>query len=246
MINDIPGRFQKTSISHDHCSTIISPDSGIDMHLKKMYPAFAERIEQVNIGTFVEDTCACFANLDRTPGIVITHPLNDVADFELVFGALKHLVVDGCEFILVIIGTGPAEEQIRTLLDSLGLSQITSIISDIRPIRSLFSGADIFVQPQPANSFNSLLLEAMGVGMVVAGCKGGIDELLIENQTALIFDHTDQLSIYAVLRRFLDQRQLARQLAGRAQDYLRENHTVSKMVSAMLEIYRNAVEWMKR
>jgi hypothetical protein len=37
-----------------------------------------------------------------------------------------------------------------------------------------------------------------------------------------------------------DRRELARQIATAAQEYLRKNHTVSEMVSSMLRIYRDA------
>jgi len=246
MINSLAKRFLRFAISSAHCASIIAPAQSIADHLGKICPNLAERIEQVNIGTFVEDTCTCFCAVSRVPGIVIAKPLNDVAEFEPVLNAMKHLAIDGCEFQLAIIGTGPAEAQVRKLLRNLGLSHLVSIVAGIKPARSIFAGADIFIQPRPTNSFNSLLLEAMGVGMAVAGCKGGVDDLIIEGKTAVVFDHEDELSIYATVQQLLNQRQVARQIALSAQVYLRENHTVSKMVSTLLQIYYNAQQWMKR
>ena len=75
------------------------------------------------------------------------------------------------------------------------------------------------------------------MGTAVAACKGGVDDLIIEKRTAAVFDPGDQLSIYNCLQELLDKRELARQLATGAQEYLRENHTVSKMVSAILQTY---------
>jgi len=246
MIDAVPKRFPRLVISSTHCAAIITPAHTVSATLQKTYPNFAERIEQINMGTFVEDTCACFCVHSRIPGIVIAHPLDDVADFELVLGAIKHLAIDGLEFLLVIIGTGPAEERIHKLLTNLGLSQFACIIGDLQPARSVFAGTDIFIQPQPAKNFSPLILEAMSVGMAVAAPKGGVDDMIIEEKTAVIFDHTDELSIYATLQRLLDKREFARQIALAAQSHLRENHTVSKMLSSILQIYHNARQWMKR
>jgi glycosyltransferase involved in cell wall biosynthesis len=80
----------------------------------------------------------------------------------------------------------------------------------------------------------------MSVGSAVAGCKGGVDDLIIEEETAVVFDPNDEISIRSSLQRLFDSRELAQQIAESAQEYLRKNHTVSEMVSSMLRIYRDA------
>ena len=82
--------------------------------------------------------------------------------------------------------------------------------------------------------------------MAVAACKGGVDDLIIEEQTAVVFDPGDELSIYSSLQRLFDRRELARQIAGGAQEYLRENHTVSNMITSTLRTYRDAVQWYRK
>ena len=80
----------------------------------------------------------------------------------------------------------------------------------------------------------------MSVGAAVAACKGGVDDLMIEDQTALLFDPNDEMSILRALRQFLDRRELARQMAEASLEYLREIHSVSQMVSATIKVYRGA------
>jgi glycosyltransferase involved in cell wall biosynthesis len=80
----------------------------------------------------------------------------------------------------------------------------------------------------------------MSIGAAVAGCKGGVDDLIIEDQTAVVFDPNDEISMMRTLRRLLDRRELARKIAKAAQQYLRQNHTVSNMISATLEAYHKA------
>ncbi len=82
----------------------------------------------------------------------------------------------------------------------------------------------------------------MSVGSAVAACRGGIDDLIIDKQTALVFDADDSLSIRTVLQRLLDRHELARQLAKGAQEHLRLHHSVSRMVEGYLQVYQEASE----
>jgi glycosyltransferase involved in cell wall biosynthesis len=84
------------------------------------------------------------------------------------------------------------------------------------------------------------LLEAMGLGMAVAACGGGVDDLIVANQTALVFEPGDVESIRQCLARLLDDPGFARRLAGMAQTYVAGRHSVGAMVSATLEAYTEA------
>jgi glycosyltransferase involved in cell wall biosynthesis len=175
----------------------------------------------------------------------MAHPLDNADDFENLFNAVRHLMIDGYEFMMIVSGGGRAEGQLRKLLAALGLLQTVTIVPRLRPWRSVLATGDIFIQPQPSSAFNTLLLEAMSVGSAVAACRGGVDDLIIEGRTAVIFDPNDELSIVGVLQRLLDRRDFARKTAKATQKYLRENHTVSKMISATLQTYHQAQRWLK-
>lgn len=233
------------SISSNHCAKIIVPTESIAANFSEVHPKFAERIERINIGTFVGEKSGCFCEPSRLPSIVIAHPFHKVDEFENLFGALRRMAIDGHEFMSVLIGSGRAERQIRRLLAALGLLQTVTIVPRLRPWRSVVGAGDIFIQPAVATAFNPLLLEAMSVGVAVVGCKGGVDDLIIEEQTAVTFNPDDELSIYNSLKRLFGRRELARKIARGAQEYLRKHHTVSNMISSTLRTYREAVQWYK-
>ena len=233
-------RMYRLSISPSHCAKIIVPAKSIAANIAEVYPRFARRIEQINIGTFVAEGSVCFSESSRLASLVTAYPLDNVGDFENLFNAVRHLASDGYEFMMVVIGGGRAERQLRKLLTALDLLQIVTIVPRLKPWRPVLAAGDIFIQPQPSAAFNPLLLEAMSVGAAVAACKGGVDDLIIEDQTAVVFDPNDELSIVGALQRLFDRREFARQIAKKAQEYLRENHTVSKMISATLQTYCEA------
>ena len=242
-VNSLQERWGQFPISLKRCAKIIVPTKTIADNFAKFYPRFVNRVEQINVGTFVADSTACFRDPSRLASMVTSHLLDDAGVFENLFGAVRHLAIDGYEFMLVVIGGGRAEKELRKLLTAQGLSQIITIVPRLKSWRSVFAAGDIFIQPGPTSMFNPLLLEAMAVGAAVASCKGGVDDLIIDGQTAVVFDPADELSIYASLQRLLDSRQFARQIASRAQQHLKQNHTVTKMVSAILQAYSDAQDW---
>jgi len=239
-VNSLQGRWGQLSISSKRCKRIIVPAETIAANMSKTHPGFADRIERINIGTFVAETDGCFSEPNRIATMVTAHPPDDADDFENLFGALRHLRIDGYEFMMVVAGDGRAEGQVWQLLTALDLLQTVTMVSKLKPWRSVLATGDIFVQPQPRGVFDTSLLEAMSVGAAVAGCAGGVDDLIIADETAVVFDPKDELSIMRSLQRLLDKREFARQIAANAQRYLKENHSAENMISAIIEAYRKA------
>jgi glycosyltransferase involved in cell wall biosynthesis len=243
-VNSLAGNLVRFTVSSRRCAKIITPTKSIADDIAGAYPRFAERIKQINIGTFVAEGNGCFSEPSRFATIVMTQPLDNADSFENLFAAVRHLMVDGYEFMMIVTGSGRAEGRLRKLLAALGLLQTVTIVPKLKPWRSLLAAGDIFVQPQPDYSFNPLLLEAMSVGSAVATCKGGVDDLIIDGRTAVVFDPNDELSIVGALQRLLNKRDFARKIAKMAQRHLKNNHNVSKMISDTLQTYNDAQQWL--
>ncbi len=237
MVNSLQKRWSHLSISSKNCAKIIVPAKSIAANMASVHPRFAEMIEQINIGTFTGEDSGCFSDPSRLATMVIADPLDKADDFENLFSVIRRLMINGYEFMTVIAGGGRAEKQLWKLLSALGLLQIVSIVPRRMPWRSVLAAGDIFIQPKPNYVFDPVLLEAMSIGAAVAGCTGGVDDLIIEDQTAVVFDPNDEISIMRSLQRLLDRREFARQIARTAQQYLKENHSVSKMIAATLKVY---------
>ena len=237
MVNSLQKRWSHLSISPDYCQRIIVPAKSIVENMSNIHPRFADRIKQINIGTFVAENRECFSDPSLLATIVITDLFTKAGNFENLFNVLKHLLIDGYEFMTVVAEGGRTDRQLWKLLDALDLLKTVSILPRRLPWCSILAAGDIFIQTQPNYAFDPVLLQAMSIGTAVAGCRGGVDELLIEDRTAVIFDPKDEMSIMRTLQRLLDRRELARQIAENAQQYLRENHSVSKMISDILEVY---------
>jgi len=244
-INALQKRWRPFGGLSSHCAGIIVPTRSIAANVAEFQPRFAERIEQINIGTFVAEKSCCYSASSRIATMVLAHPFDNIDDFENLFGAVRHMILDGYEFMTLLMGGGPGESKLRELIAALDLLQMVAIVPRMRPCRSVLAAGDIFIQPRSSPAFNTFMLEAMSVGTAVAACKGGVDDLIADGATAVVFDPDDEMSIIAALKQLLDKREFARKIAKAGQEYLRENHSVSKMIAATIQTYHNARKWHK-
>lgn len=240
MVNSLAKRFSRVPLSPQRCGAIIAPTQSIAASVRKAYPRLAERVRQINVGTFIEEDSVCFSDPSRLPSIILAQSLRRVSDFASLFKVVKGLLTDGYEFMVILMGSGPAEHGLRRMLERLGIVQSVTLVPILDPWRSVLAAGDIFVQPQPQQAFNMFLLEAMSLGTAVVACKGGVDDLIVPDQTAVVFKRDDEQSIRHALTQLLDNHDVARRLATTAQEHVRTCYSVSQMVSATLKTYVEA------
>jgi glycosyltransferase involved in cell wall biosynthesis len=214
---------------------ITVPSPKIGESLAKYFPS--EKIINVNVGTFADEACSCFASPNRLPSFIVPCRLDNFDHFEPLLNAIRHLAVDGYEFVVIFMGRGRAEKQMRDFINQTGLTQTVAVTPLIRPLRSVFRGCDILIHTNYSGGFDPVVVEAAGAGLAVAADKNNVQELLEENTTAVLFDSTDELSIYGAIQKMLEDKQMTRTLALNLQNNLRSNNSVSAMVSKLLKIY---------
>jgi glycosyltransferase involved in cell wall biosynthesis len=229
-----------------HAARLIAPSGAIANLLETKWPRLKNRIVCIPVGSFTEDGCSCFAQPGNVASLVAVHPLNSFEMIKPLLNALRHLVLDGFEVMAAIMGEGTAETAIRRHIRTLGLTPIVTLIPPVRPMRNIFSGADIYMHLKDKGCFDAQLLEAMAVGLAVVGCPEETSGLLSNGRTAIFWDPNDELSIYGCLKNALSQREKTRQLAQHAQAYLRVNNSVSRMVERLNETYVQAQQWHKQ
>jgi len=239
-VNSLQRRWIPMALLGSRCVDIVVPALSITESIKATYPRIAGRLRQVNMGTFVNEPTELRPEPGHLPVFVAASQFEKVEAFESLLAAIRHLVIDGYEFMFVLMGEGAGERQLRISLQRLGLEEVVVIIPRLKRWTSAFGLGDVFVRAWPNDAFDPYLLEAMSAGMALAGCRGGVDDLLVEGQTAVLFEADNELSIYNGLQRLLDRPELARKLGRGAIEYLQQHHSVSKMIADMLQIYQDA------
>ena len=257
----LTGNFgTKLPISEAHCKNIIVPAASIADNIMKLYPHLADLVQQVHYGTFTPTKTSCFSHSSDFTTVIMAYPARYCDEIENIFNSIRHLKIEGYEFMIFLISSDSlypkesfftkksnftsmasrTEKKLWKLLIALDLAQYATMVPRQIPVSYVLSSGDIFIYPRPNYIFNSILLEAMSAGTAVVAAKGGVDDLIIPDENAVILENIDEPGIMRTLQRLLDRPEFARQLAKNAQHYVKKNYSVSNTIARIIQIYNEA------
>lgn len=111
---------------------------------------------------------------------------------------LIHLLSEmGKSYYLDIVGNGPDYQYLKRIRDELGLRNNIKFIGyvDNEKVRKLISKYDIYINNSDFEGFPNTVVEALSVGVPVLASQsyGGINEIIKDKKTGLIYKNLDQL-----------------------------------------------------
>ncbi|MBI4592185.1 glycosyltransferase family 4 protein [Candidatus Uhrbacteria bacterium] len=146
-----------------------------------------------------------------------------------VLNALAHLRGTGelGEFVYHIVGEGPMEASLRSMVDTLGLSSHVMFhgkVSDEERQR-LYQESDVFVMPVSQDSidkegFGLVYIEAAAAGLPsIATRVEGVDEAVIDQQTGLLLESQDERLLAGAILTLAKSPELSSGLAAQAREH---------------------------
>jgi phosphatidylinositol alpha-1,6-mannosyltransferase len=119
-----------------------------------------------------------------------------------------------------IVGDGPMEGSLKSIVDELGLTDCVAFLGRVSDEKrgALFSGADLFVMPvsnDPVDKegFGLVYIEAASHGVAsVATRVAGVDEAVIDGQTGILLDGQDANTLASVILQLVNDSQLRERL----------------------------------
>lgn len=114
---------------------------------------------------------------------------------------------------VVIVGMGPAEKELQSLLP-----QATFLgFQTGRTLSEIYASADIFVFPSDTETFGNVTLEAMASGLVpVVANAGGSSDLVLHGEHGLVLPPHDASSWYQALKHLIEQKEYRQTMANQA------------------------------
>ncbi|MDX9912019.1 MAG: glycosyltransferase [Phycisphaerales bacterium] len=174
----------------------------------------------------------------RLPAIVICGSGRDGRGYASAMAALAHAAEKGHEFAVFADAMAAHRAGLWPLAQKLGLADRLSLIEDVEPRRDLLLKCDVIMQPEALGEQRSLVLDAMGAGMVVLAAPQDHSATLIDGVTARLLPPGDLPAWQRAVLDVLGDPAGAAQLGRRAHAFVREKHRPSTHVSAVLEAYR--------
>jgi glycosyltransferase involved in cell wall biosynthesis len=144
---------------------------------------------------------------------------------------------------LLIVGDGPAKNQLQELAKKLGINSSVIFTGHRDDVLNLVSCLDVFVLPSLSEGIPMALLEAMAVGVpVVASNVGGIPEVLEDGKTGILIPARDEKIMANVCQNLLEHKETRELLAIKAKKVVEERFSAAAMAEKVAQIYRSLVK----
>ena len=137
-----------------------------------------------------------------------------------------------------LVGEGPEEKPLRKLCDRLEIAGQVQFHGFLAEPHDLYRRADAAVLPSLWEGLPYALLEAMGMGLPIVGTAvGGMPELITDGITGFLVTPGDGPALRDRLTCLIEDAVLGKRLGAAARELVRDNYTLSGMVSRIQRIY---------
>jgi glycosyltransferase involved in cell wall biosynthesis len=179
----------------------------------------------------------------KSPVIGTISRLSRQKGHKYLLNAFVDLVGSFPELKLLIVGSGPLEEELKVMAQKLGLSKSVIFTGARRDIPEILKALDIFAMPSLWEGFPVSLLEAFATGLpVVASPVGGVADAVEDNVSGLLVESQDVKGLVSALSKLLNDSALALRLGKEARGIVEERFSVSTMMDSMTKLYTDALE----
>jgi len=140
---------------------------------------------------------------------------------------------------LVIVGEGPERPRIEKKIASLGIGSAVTLTGQQTSAEPYYGIANVAVLSSLSEGSPNALLEAMAAGVpVVATDVGGVPEVAVHGDTALLVQPGDPGELAESMGRLIREPRLASRLAARARQIVQERYAPEQRTRRLVEIYR--------
>lgn len=146
------------------------------------------------------------------------------------------------DFKLVIVGEGPERELLERAAGEAALDTRVLFIGQVEDIAPFYAIADVLALPSHSEGSPNVLLEAMAAGVpVVATRVGGVPEIAVAEESALLVPaHNPQLLARA-LHRVLTNPDFAQMLRANASERVATHFSPESYAQSLIRVYRELV-----
>lgn len=138
---------------------------------------------------------------------------------------------------MIILGSGPEEQRLNTLAQTLALSHHVDFIGFRSDVFTYLAQFDVFILASKSEGFPRVILEAMLMGVPVVGSRViGTQDLIRHGETGLLFDYGNVNQLYQQLDSLWQHAAQRRQLAEHALQEVRQQHTIEHYVASVEQI----------
>jgi len=168
----------------------------------------------------------------------------------VVFKGVKYLI-EACKYLnkkeyhLLIVGDGTLRGELESLTQELGLEDNITFVGAVEFIRVPYfmAGADLFVLPSLDEGFGRVILESMAVKtLVLASRVGGIQDIIVDNETGFFMEAGNINSILSNIQKILkmEERHIDN-IIEKSYKLVHDDYEFNNSMSKFIHIYDNMI-----
>jgi len=168
--------------------------------------------------------------------------LDRIKNLPLLITAFSWLLRDFPNLCLLIVGDGPEEPRLRSMVSELGLSEKVRFLGPQNDVVPYLRLMNLFVLPSQLEGMSNTILEAMSVGLsVVAFRVGGNTEIVDHCRTGILVDDQTPEALSKAISFYLKKPDTNSQHGKTGRKRVLNEFSISKMVSGYETLYANLV-----
>lgn len=157
----------------------------------------------------------------------------------LLLKIVKHLLLDGIEVSLVLLGEGCDRIFLEKYTEENQLEQHVTFTGNVEDVESYLSEANVYIHSALYEPFGLVLLEAMSAGLpVVALDGGGNSDVVINEENGFLIPDNNETLFTNKLKELLRNEMLYQSISESGQEFA-ANYDISKYADKLIEIYNN-------
>ncbi|MGB9688618.1 glycosyltransferase family 4 protein [Thermogutta sp.] len=163
--------------------------------------------------------------------------LSGEKDLATLFRGLARLIENRFSVHAIIVGDGPAGDELRSAVRELSLDQHVSLVGHAPDPRPYYAAMDVFVLPSLREGLPNVLLEAMAMALpVVATPVGGIPQLVRDGETGILIPPGDDRALAEAVKQLLADRSRAVTLGESARQHVKMHYSFDRRMERLEQI----------
>lgn len=144
---------------------------------------------------------------------------------------------------LILVGDGPCDEALKTLAIRLGIADRVEFTGRVDDVAPLLKTADFYISTSVSEGMSNALLEAMSHAVPpLVSRVSGVDDMLVDGISGLLFDSGDQTAYVEKLRAAMEMPLTARRQIGQtAAETVRRRFSMDSVAEQHLTLYARLV-----
>jgi glycosyltransferase involved in cell wall biosynthesis len=207
-----------------------------------------ERLQAIPTGVSLADFAprppdpALAARLHLPPGAFVFGTVSVLRSWKghvYLLEAFHHLVQEGLDAVLVIVGDGPYRPVIEAKIHTLGLADAVRLVGHQDAVPQWLALMDAFVLASYAHEgVPQALLQALAMGRPVAAtAMGGIPEVIIPEETGLLCPPRDSQALARNMARLAGEPLLREKLSREGPRAVACRFSLEQMADALEALY---------